>query len=94
LERAARQRYLDWPAAQENSLLRLARRRLLGGQGAVRFKSAASRQGLLQIIHDFRAHSNALCAHCPFPDLNSHYGRPNQETVLETLVSDGHSAIS
>jgi hypothetical protein len=34
LAAAAEERYLAWPAAQDNSLLRLARHRLLGGQGA------------------------------------------------------------
>jgi hypothetical protein len=69
LERAARERYLAWPAAQDNALLRLARQRLLGGQPASRLKTAASQQGLLQILHDFCDHSDALCANCALPDL-------------------------
>jgi hypothetical protein len=69
LAAAARERYLAWPAAQDNSLLRLARHRLLGGQGSIRLSTAASQQGLLQIIHDFCDQTNALCADCTFPDL-------------------------
>ena len=69
LSAAAQRRYLSWPAAQDNSLLRLARQRLLGGQGSVKFKSASTQQGLLQIIHDFCDRTNALCTDCTFPDL-------------------------
>jgi len=69
LAATAEARYLAWPAAQDNALLRLARHRLLGGQGAIRFKSAAGQQGLLQIIHDFCDQTNSLCADCTFPDL-------------------------
>jgi hypothetical protein len=69
LAAVAEARYLAWPAAQDNSLLRLARQRLLGGERNSRSKSAASQQGLLQIIHDFCDQSNALCADCTFPDL-------------------------
>jgi hypothetical protein len=69
LTAVAEKRYLEWPVAQDNSLLRLARNRLLGGQGIVRFKTASSQQGLLQIIHDFCDQTNALCADCAFPDL-------------------------
>jgi len=59
------------PALQD-TLLRLARQRLLGGHTA-RLSSAASQQGLLQIVHDFRDRSNALCAECTFPDLVRKY---------------------
>jgi hypothetical protein len=69
LAAAAEKRYLAWPIAQDNSLLRLARHRLLGGQGTIRLKSASSQQGLLQIIHDFCDQTNALCTDCTFPDL-------------------------
>ena len=69
LAASAEARYLDWPAAQDNALLRLARQRLLGGQGAIRLKFASAQQGLLQIIHDFCDQTNSLCADCTFPDL-------------------------
>ncbi len=69
LAAAATNRYLAWPGAQDNSLLNLARHRLLGGQGTIRLRTAASQQGLLQIVHDFCDQSNSLCADCTFPDL-------------------------
>jgi hypothetical protein len=69
LAAAAEKRYLAWPAAQDNSLLRLARQRLMGGREMSRMKSASRQQGLLQIIHDFCDHTNSLCADCAFPDL-------------------------
>jgi len=69
LAAVAEKRYLAWPVAQDNSLLRLARHRLLGGQGTIRLTSASSQQGLLQIIHDFCDQTNALCTDCAFPDL-------------------------
>jgi hypothetical protein len=65
----AEQRYRAWPEAQDNTLLRLARHRLLGGQTEVRLKTAASQQGLLQILHDFCDQTDALCTDCVFPDL-------------------------
>ena len=68
----AEQRFLAWPAAQDNSLLRLARQRLLGRQAPGRAMSAASQQGLLQIVRDFCDHSNAVCADCSFPDVVRH----------------------
>jgi hypothetical protein len=62
-------RYLAWPTAQDNALLRLARHYLLGGHAATRFKTAATQQGLLQIVHDFCDQTNSLCTDCTFPDL-------------------------
>jgi hypothetical protein len=69
LTQLAEERFLAWPAAQDNSLLRLARQRLLGRQVAGCAKSAARQQGLLQIVRDFCDHSNAVCADCLFPDM-------------------------
>jgi hypothetical protein len=69
LAASAEARYLAWPAAEDNSLLRLARHRLLGAQGNFRLRSAAVQQGLLQILHDFCDQSDALCQDCAFPDL-------------------------
>jgi hypothetical protein len=63
------QRYFAWPAAEDNSVLKLARQRLLGTSGSRALRSAAAQQGLLQIIRDFCAHSNAVCDHCRLPDL-------------------------
>ncbi|MGA2557559.1 MAG: DUF2851 family protein [Verrucomicrobiota bacterium] len=69
LWKLAEARFLAWPAAQDNALLRLARRRMLGGSEPGGTGSAARQQGLLQIVHDFCDHSNAVCADCHFPDL-------------------------
>jgi hypothetical protein len=62
-------RFLAWPAAQDNSLLRLARQRLLGTAGPRSFRTANAQQGLLQIVRDFCDHSNAVCRECQFPEL-------------------------
>jgi hypothetical protein len=61
--------YAQWPAAQDNALLRLARQRLLGSTWRPPPAGAAHQQGLLQIIRDFCGTSNALCEQCRFPDL-------------------------
>jgi hypothetical protein len=69
LVQLAEQRFLAWPPAQDNSLLRLARQRLLGRQKGAGANSAAGQQGLLQIVRDFCDHSNAVCADCLFPEM-------------------------
>jgi hypothetical protein len=65
----ALRRFHAWPAAGDNAALRLARERLLGGASARAFRTAASQQGLLQIVRDFCDQSDALCTSCRFPDL-------------------------
>jgi hypothetical protein len=70
LRTVAQNRFLAWPAAEDNSALRLARERLFAGsppRGL--FHHAAAQQGLLQIVRDFCEHSNALCDECRFPGL-------------------------
>ncbi len=62
-------RFFGWPAAADNSLLKLARQRLLGTSKAGILKGAAQQQGVMQIIRDFCEHSNAICADCRFPEL-------------------------
>ena len=62
-------RYFAWPAAEDNSLLKLARGRLLGGDKHKTLLTAAAQQGSLQIVRDFCEHSNAACDGCKFPDL-------------------------
>jgi hypothetical protein len=64
-------RYDVWPAAEDNSVLRLARQRLLGRAvtGRSGLNTAAAQQGLLQIVRDFCDHAPATCAGCSFPDL-------------------------
>jgi hypothetical protein len=74
LQREAERRYLAWPAAEDNSVLKLARERLLGGAKASALPGAAAQQGLLQIIRDFCEHSNALCDNCEFPELVRGFG--------------------
>jgi hypothetical protein len=63
------QRYFGWPSAEDNSLLRLARQRLLGGASRKILRGAAAQQGLIQIVRDFCERSNALCDNCQFPKL-------------------------
>ena len=62
-------RYFSWPAGEDNSVLRLARQRLLGATSARMLRSASTQQGLIQIVRDFCDHSDALCANCQFPNL-------------------------
>ena len=69
LRQVAEQRYLAWPAAEDNAVLRLARQRLLGSTSGRSFKTAAAQQGLLQIVRDFCNQSNAVCTDCRFPAL-------------------------
>lgn len=61
--------YFSWPPAQDNSVLRLARQRLLGRSSDFELPDAAAQQGLMQIVRDFCEHSNALCENCRLPDL-------------------------
>ena len=67
--REVERRFFAWPAAEDNSILKLARQRLLGTAKASARQGAAAQQGLLQIVRDFCEHSNALCADCHFPNL-------------------------
>jgi hypothetical protein len=67
--REVERRFLAWPAAEDNSVLKLARQRLLGTANAHALKSAAAQQGLMQIVRDFCDHSNAICTDCRFPGL-------------------------
>lgn len=69
LRAALEARYFAWPAAEDNAVLRLARQRLLGGASAKTLPGAATQQGLLQILRDFCAHTNAVCDHCRFPEI-------------------------
>jgi len=68
-QREMERRFLAWPAAEDNSVLKLARQRLLGTSNVRLLKGAAMQQGLMQIVRDFCEHSNAVCADCRFPDL-------------------------
>ena len=55
--------------AEDNSLLRLARQRLLGGASPRLLAGAAAQQGLIQIVRGFCEHSNAVREDCKFPAL-------------------------
>ncbi len=68
VQRRIEERYFEWPAAQDNSVLRLARQRLLGGASGRVLPGAAYQQGLLQILRDFCDHSNSLCEACKLPE--------------------------
>ena len=68
-------RYFNWPSAEDNSVLRLARQRLLGGAHTGGWRGAAQQQGLLQIVRDFCDHSNAVCDQCGFPNLVKQWPR-------------------
>jgi len=69
LRRVIEHRYAVWPRAEDNSLLKLARQRLLGVGRSRALRNAAAQQGLIQILRDFCEHSNALCEQCRFPAL-------------------------
>ena len=71
LQRKIERRFFAWPTADDNSVLKLARQRLLGTGNARILKGAAQQQGLMQIVHDFCEHSNAVCDDCRFPELVS-----------------------
>ena len=75
LQREVERRFFAWPAAEDNSVLKLARQRLLGASRAGILKGAAQQQGLMQIVRDFCEHSNAICADCRFPDLVQCWGK-------------------
>jgi len=66
--------YLMWPAGEDNSVLKLARQRLLGAASEKDFNTASAQQGLLQIVRDFCDRSNAICNHCRFPELVKAWG--------------------
>ena len=68
-QRAIEHRYFTWPPAEDNSLLRLARQRLLGGAPPRALPGAAAQQGLIQMVRDFCDHSNAICENCKLPAL-------------------------
>jgi hypothetical protein len=67
--REVERRFFAWPAAEDNSVLKLARQRLLGTANTRILRGAAQQQGLMQIVRDFCEHSNAICDDCRFPEL-------------------------
>ncbi len=69
IRKEVERRFFAWPPAEDNSVLKLARQRLLGTANAKILKTAAAQQGLIQIVRDFCEHSNATCDQCKFPEL-------------------------
>jgi Protein of unknown function (DUF2851) len=68
VRRGIERRFEQWPAAEDNSVLRLARQRLLGGAPSRVFQLAVEQQGCIQICRDFCDRTDSLCANCRFPD--------------------------
>jgi hypothetical protein len=69
LQRVIEHHHAVWPQAEDNSILKLARQRLLGVGRSRALRSASAQQGLIQITRDFCEHSNAVCENCRFPEL-------------------------
>jgi hypothetical protein len=69
VQRTIEHRYFGWPAAEDNSVLRLARQRLLGTTSPRVLTGAAAQQGLIQMVRDFCDHSNSICESCKLPNL-------------------------
>ena len=69
LSQKVRDIYFNWPAAQDNLLLRKTRQRLIPGMLPRKIDSASLQQGLIQIASDFCSHTNAACEDCRFPEL-------------------------
>lgn len=67
LRRRVEERHRLWPAAQDNAVLRLARQRILPGIPMPQPLRSVHQQGLLQIVRDFCARSDARCTGCPLP---------------------------
>jgi len=70
-------RYFAWPAAEDNSVLKLARQRLLGTSSRRALRGAAEQQGLMQIVRDFCEHSNAICENCRLPAMAGEFRTAN-----------------
>lgn len=76
--REVERRFFAWPAAADNSILKLARQRLLGTSNPRLLKGAAQQQGLIQIVRDFCEHANAVCSECRFPELVKAWNQPEK----------------
>jgi hypothetical protein len=85
LRRMIEHRYFAWSPAGDNSVLKLARQRLLGGSPIRALRSAAAQQGLMQIVRDFCEHTNAVCENCRFPEL---VGIRGLEIQIKTLTGN------
>lgn len=85
LQREIESRFNNWPAAEDNSVLRLARQRLLGNASRRTLKTAAEQQGLIQIVRDFCDHSNAVCENCRFPGLARNFSAARAGSSVEEM---------
>lgn len=85
-------RYFDWPPAEDNSVLRLARQRLLDGASPDKKRGAAIQQGLIQITRDFCDHSNSICEKCRLPELVKDYCGGGSCGLRETFREPSASA--
>jgi hypothetical protein len=79
LRQEIERRYFAWPTAEDNSVLKLARQRLLGTASRRALRSAAEQQGLMQIVRDFCAHSNAICENCRLPAMAGEFRAANAD---------------
>ncbi|MGC8830125.1 MAG: DUF2851 family protein [Verrucomicrobiia bacterium] len=59
--------YLKWGPAQDNALLKLARKRLFGSLCSEIADSAATQQGIIQVVKNFCENSDSVCTGCRFP---------------------------
>ena len=82
MQRAIEHRYFAWPPAEDNSVLRLARQRLLGVSSRRALPGAAAQQGLIQMVRDFCDHSNAICDHCKLPELVKDWTAQQSESAV------------
>jgi hypothetical protein len=87
LLREVERRYFAWPAAEDNSILKLSRQRLFGSLSDRMLKSAAQQQGLMQIVRDFCEHSNAVCTDCHFPDQVQGWRRQQLSSSLDLKIT-------
>jgi hypothetical protein len=71
-------RFEEWPAGEDNAVLRMARLRLMGGERRRLPRTAIVQQGLLQVAADFCDASNALCEGCGFPAMVEAWGARGQ----------------
>ena len=79
LRREIERRYFAWPAAEDNSVLKLARQRLLGIGRSRALRSAAAQQGLMQIIRDFCETLERHLRRLPVPGIGA-------QLVLESVA--------
>jgi hypothetical protein len=86
--------YLDWPAGEDNALLKLTRQRLLGDRPLRGLRGAAVQQGLLQIARDFCARSDAICSACQFPALVGAWAATEPGTKPGGTATRGQDAQS